>query len=109
MPFSDGSCCIEASQLASVVRRLTGFCMVWVLLRVCSEFFLSVLISFIYLNCHWVFTVFFGHVGDICGLQIWTSLLFLFLLSLLLLLSLSLPLLILLLLFCYHHHYYYCC
>ena len=45
-----------------------------------------VLISFIYLNCHWLLVMFFAHVVDICGLL------------LLLLLSLSLLLLLLLLL-----------
>ena len=43
-----------------------------------------VLISFIYLNCHWLLVMFFAHVVDICGL-----------LLLLLLLSLSLLLLLL--------------
>ena len=42
-----------------------------------------VLISFIYLNCHWLLVMFFAHVVDICGLL------------LLLLLSLSLLLLLL--------------
>ena len=47
-------------------------------------------ISFIYLNCHWVFTMFFAHVVDIFGLLFWRSLLFLLLLLSLLLLPLLL-------------------